>query len=434
MKRLLFISMISSTAILNTYGLLAEVVPISPTEQKIINYVDAHNEEAISLLETTVNINSGTMNPEGVKEVGRVFKAEFDLLGFETSWIPMDQVSRAGHLIAKRQGNQGNKILLIGHLDTVFEKDSLFQQFKRLGNMAAGPGVADMKGGIVVIIYALKALDAIGALDNATITVMLTGDEEDTGDPLDISRGPLLKAAQASDVALGFEGSVGGTGNATVARRGFTGWELKIKGTAGHSSLIFKQDFGSGAIYEASRILNAFYEKLRGEPYLTFSPGIILGGTTSEYDPVQSRGTTFGKTNVIPETVVVAGDLRFISEQQRETTKNRMREIVAHNLPLTSADIVFQDSYPAMSPTPGNYGLLEQLSQVSQALGLGNVTAVDPGLRGAADISFAAPYADSLDGLGVVGTGGHTVDEKVDLSSIPVVTKRAAIFIHRLIQ
>ena len=173
---------------------------------------------------------------------------------------------------------------------------------------------------------------------------------------------------------------------------------------------------------------------MRGEPYLTFSPGIILGGTTSEYDPVQSRGTTFGKTNVIPETVVVAGDLRFISEQQRETTKNRMREIVAHNLPLTSADIVFQDSYPAMSPTPGNYGLLEQLSQVSQALGLGNVTAVDPGLRGAADISFAAPYADSLDGLGVVGTGGHTVDEKVDLSSIPVVTKRAAIFIHRLIQ
>ncbi|MEE2821743.1 MAG: M20/M25/M40 family metallo-hydrolase [Acidobacteriota bacterium] len=434
MKRLLFISMISSTAILNTYGLLAEVVSISPTEQKITNYVDAHNEEAISLLETTVNINSGTMNPEGVKEVGRVFKAEFDLLGFETSWIPMDQVSRAGHLIAKRQGNQGNKILLIGHLDTVFEKDSLFQQFKRLGNMAAGPGVADMKGGIVVIIYALKALDSIGALDNATITVMLTGDEEDTGDPLDISRGPLLKAAQASDVALGFEGSVGGTGNATVARRGFTGWELKIKGTAGHSSLIFKQDFGSGAIYEASRILNAFYEELRGEPYLTFSPGIILGGTTSEYDPVQSRGTTFGKTNVIPETVVVAGDLRFISEQQRETTKNRMREIVAHNLPLTSADIVFQDSYPAMSPTPGNYGLLEQLSQVSQALGLGNVTAVDPGLRGAADISFAAPYADSLDGLGVVGTGGHTVDEKVDLSSIPVVTKRAAIFIHRLIQ
>ena len=301
-----------------------------------------------------------------------------------------------------------------------------------MGTMAAGPGVEDMKGGIVVIIYALKALASVGALEDTTITVVLTGDEEDTGDPLRVSRGPLLEAAQASDVALGFEGGVGGTGTATVARRGFTGWELEVTGKAGHSSQIFKEDFGSGAIYEVSRILNAFHEELRGDQYLTFSPGIILGGTTSDYDVIRSRGTAFGKTNVIPETVVVAGDLRFISEQQREHAKDRMRAIVARHLPLTSATISFQDSYPAMSPTPGNYALLEQLNQISQELGFGPVVAVDPGLRGAADVSFAAPYADSLDGLGVVGTGGHTVGEKVDLSSIPIMTKRAAVFIHRL--
>lgn len=432
MQRFWFISITLSILMLSTFLILGAAAPVLPIEQTIMEYVDAHTEEAIRLLETTVNINSGTMNLEGVQEAGRVFESEFSALGFETSWIPMDSVARAGHLVAERRGTRGKKILLIGHIDTVFEKDSPFQRFERMGDMAAGPGTEDMKGGIVVIIYALKALDSVGALEDTTIRVVLTGDEEDTGDPLSVSRGPLLEAAQASDAALGFEGGVGGTGTATVARRGFTGWELEVKGKAGHSSLIFKEDFGSGAIYEVSRILNAFHEELRGDQYLTFSPGIILGGTTSEYDVVQSRGTAFGKTNVIPETVVVAGDLRFISEQQRESAKDRMRAIVARNLPLTSATISFQDSYPAMAPTPGNYALLEQLNQVSQELGFGPVAAVDPGLRGAADVSFAAPHVDSLDGLGVVGTGGHTVDERVDLSSMPLMTKRAAVFIHRL--
>ena len=432
MKRFWFTSITLSTLTLSTFLLLGAQTPASTTEQRIMDYVDAHTEEAITLLETTVNINSGTMNLEGVQETGKIFDSELASLGFVTSWIPMDSVKRAGHLVAERRGSRGKKILLIGHIDTVFERDSPFQRFERRGGMAAGPGVEDMKGGIVVILYALKALDSVGALEDTTITVFLTGDEEDTGDPLSVSRGPLLEAAKASDVTLGFEGGVGGTGTATVARRGFTGWELEVTGRAGHSSLIFKEDFGSGAIYEVSRILNAFYQELRGDQYLTFSPGIILGGTTRQYDVTQSRGTAFGKTNVIPETVVVAGDLRFISEQQRESAKDRMRAIVARNLPLTSAAITFQDSYPAMSPTDGNYALLEQLNQLSQELGFGPVVAVDPGLRGAADVSFAAPYSDSLDGLGVVGTGGHTVDEKVDLSSIPIITKRAAVFIHRL--
>ncbi|MEE8349516.1 MAG: M20/M25/M40 family metallo-hydrolase [Acidobacteriota bacterium] len=432
MKRFWSVSITLGTLTVSTFLLLTAASPVSPIEQRIMDYVEGHTEEAIHLLETTVNINSGTMNREGVQAAGKVFASELTSLGFETNWIPMESVQRAGHLVAERRGSRGKKLLLIGHIDTVFEKDSPFQRFDRLGDTATGPGVEDMKGGIVVIIYALKALESVGALEGRTITVVLTGDEEDTGDPLSVSRGPLLEAAQASDVALGFEGGVGGTGTATVARRGFTGWELKVQGKAGHSSLIFKEEFGSGAIYEASRILHAFHEDLRGDRYLTFSPGIILGGTTHDYDIVQSRGTAFGKTNVIPEMVVVAGDLRFISERQREDAKDRMRAIVAQNFPLTSATISFQDSYPPMSPTPGNYQLLEQLNQVSQSLGFGTVEAVDPGLRGAADISFAAPFTDSLDGLGVVGTGGHTVDEKVDLSSLPLMTKRAAVFIYRL--
>ena len=411
---------------------LAASISLSSTEQQILEYVDAHSEEATELLEKVVNINSGTNNFEGIREVGKIFRSELDSLGFKTRWIPMDSVNRAGHLLAERQGNRGKKLLLIGHLDTVFEKNSPFQRFERHGQAATGPGTEDMKGGIVVMLYALKALEAVESLEGASITVLLTGDEEDTGDPLSISRKVLLEAAGESDVALGFEGGVGGTGTATVARRGFTGWELRVRGKPGHSSQIFKEEFGSGAIFEMARILNAFYQELRGDEYLTFSPGIILGGTTAEYDVVLSRGTAFGKTNVIPETVVVAGDLRFISEEQRESAKERMRAIVAESLPHTSATLTFQDSYPAMSPTAGNYALLKQLDEVSRELGYGSVEAVDPGLRGAADVSFAAPFVDALDGLGVVGSGGHTVEESVDLNSIPIVTKRAAVLIYRL--
>ncbi len=430
----LIATFLSSLLLLATTPSLSSAQLPSPIEGRILEYIDSTTEEAIGLLEQVVNINSGTMNQEGVRAVGEVFRSELDALGFQTRWISMDRVDRAGHLIAERSGNRGKSLLLIGHLDTVFEKDSPFQRFERSGTLAKGPGVEDMKGGNVVILYALKALQVVGALEDTSITVFLTGDEEDTGDPLSLSRRDLLDAARRNSVALGFEGGVGGIGTATVARRGFTGWELRVTGRPGHSSLIFQEDFGSGAIYEASRILKNFYDELRGEEYLTFSPGIILGGTTARYDPVQSRGDAFGKTNVIPETVVVAGDLRFISEEQRERAKTRMRTIAARSLPHTSATVSFQDSYPAMSPTPGNYELLRQLDQVSRSLGYGPVEAVDPGQRGAADVSFVAPYLDALDGLGVVGSGGHTVEESVDLSSLPLMAKRAAIFIYHLTQ
>lgn len=408
--------------------------PISAVEEQIVEYIDANVEQAIALLEQVVNINSGTMNPEGVVRVGRVFQAEFDELGFDTRWIPMQAVNRAGHLFAQRSGGPGKRLLLIGHLDTVFEADSDFQRFTRRGSVARGPGAEDMKGGDVVLLYAVKALHAAGVLDNTSITVALIGDEEDTGDPLSISRGDLVEAARHSDVALGFESSVGDSGAATVARRGFTGWEVRVTAESGHSSQIFKKELGTGAIYEAARVLTDFYRELSGEQHLTFNPGIIVGGTSSDYDPVLSRGNAFGKTNVISGTAVVAGDLRFISTAQRERAKQRMSAIVSNSLPHTSSTITFEDSSPPMSPTPGNQALLTLLDQVSRDLGHGPVAGVDPSDRGAADISFVARYLDGLDGLGAAGTRAHTTEETVDLDSIAKAAKRAAVLMYRLTQ
>lgn len=403
-------------------------------ERKIVASVESYNAAAIDFLEKVVNINSGTLNLEGVQKVGEVFQNEFDALGFKTTWISMpDEMNRAGHLFAETSGNKGKKLLLIGHLDTVFEEDSPFQLFKMVNDsIAHASGGNDMKGGNVIVLYALKALQENGLLNDAQIIVAFTGDEESTGKPLEISRKDLIEAAKRSDIALGFETSTG-FNFATVARRGASGWELKTTGERAHSSGVFSERTGAGAIFEMSRILNGFYEQVKGEQYLTFNPGVLLGGTFIDYDIKTGKGEAFGKTNVVPQTALVRGGLRFMSEEQKERARNKMREIVADHLPKTAAEISFTDSYPAMEPTEGNKKLLEQLNQVSLDLGQGEVLAYDPGKRGAADTSFVAEYVDCLDGLGTMGSGAHTPQETVNLNTIEALTKRTAILIYRLI-
>lgn len=406
---------------------------LNRTERKIIDRVKSLDEESLSFLEQVVNINSGTLNQKGVKEVGNVFRSAFQEIGFQTQWIDMPaEMNRAGHLFASINGDKGKKLLLIGHLDTVFEKNSPFQTFERINDsMAYGPGANDMKGGDVIVLYALKALADLNLLNKSNITVAFTGDEESTGKPLTISREALIEAGKKADIALGFETATG-FDNATIARRGASGWSVEVKGKRAHSSGVFNERVGAGAIFEMSRILNAFYEEVRGEEYLTFNPGTLLGGTFVDYDKQTSSGSTFGKTNVVAQTAVVNGGLRFISEEQKENARAKMREIVSQNLPQTSASISFTDSYPAMGPTEGNQAVLETLSEVSQDLGFGPVTGYDPSRRGAADISFVANYVDGLDGLGTMGNGAHTPQETVNLKTMNALIQRAALLIYRL--
>jgi glutamate carboxypeptidase len=406
---------------------------LNKTERKIVQAVKNLNGESLLFLEKVVNINSGTLNQKGVKDVGNVFSNAFQEIGFQTQWIEMpDTMNRAGHLFASIDGKKGKKLLLIGHLDTVFEKNSPFQTFERINDsMAYGPGANDMKGGDVVVLYALKALANLNLLKNANITVAFTGDEESTGKPLSISRKALINAGKKADIALGFENATG-FNNATIARRGASGWKVEVKGKRAHSSGVFNERVGAGAVFEMSRILNAFYEEVRGEEYLTFNPGTLLGGTFVNYNSQTSSGEAFGKTNVVAQTAVVNGGLRFISEEQKEKARAKMREIISQNLPQTTASISFTDSYPAMGPTKGNKAVLEVLSEVSQDLGFGPVTGYDPSKRGAADISFVADYVDGLDGLGTMGNAAHTPQETVNLKTVNALIQRAAVLIYRL--
>ena len=407
---------------------------LSAEEQRMADWIDAHAEDAIALLAETVNISSGTNNLTGVREVGRVMRRELDALGLETEWIEMPpEVKRAGHLFGRKQGT-GPKFLMIGHLDTVFEADDAFQSFVREGDTGHGPGVDDMKSGNVIIVYALRALQEIGALDNVPVVVAYTGDEEKSGSPLSITRKDLIEAGQWADIALGFESAIhyDDMDWATIARRSSSGWTLEVTGRQAHSSGVFSENVGAGAIFEAARILDAFYDEVRGEEYLTFNAGTIQGGTDVEYDSGINRGRTFGKTNVVPRTVIVHGGIRTISNEQLDRARDKMRAVVANNHPHTSATIEFRDSYPSMAPTEGNARLKDVLSDINEDLGRGAMQTLDPARRGAADISFVAPYTDGLAGLGALGNGGHTPNESLDLTSLPLAIKRAAILIHRL--
>jgi glutamate carboxypeptidase len=421
---------------LAVYMLPASAQSLNPEEQRMADWIDAHAEDAIALLKETVDIPSGTSSLAGVREVGSVMRRELDEIGLNTEWVEMPaDMQRAGHLFGRKEG-AGKKFLLIGHLDTVFEKADGNRPFERNGDIGYGHGISDMKSGNIVITFALRALKEIDALDDIPVVVAFTGDEEESGRPLGVSRKELIEAGQWADIALGFEEAVYADGSdwATVARRSSSRWTLTVEGKQSHSSNIFNESTGAGAIFEAARILNAFYDEVRGQEYLTFNAGTIQGGTEVDYDAARSGGSTFGKTNVVPRKVEVHGGMRTISMQQLEWARTAMRAIVAENLPHTSAAITFEDSYPPMAPTDGNLHLSSELSAINEALGRGPMPTLDPLRRGAADISFVAPHTDALAGLGAVGGKGHTPDEYLDLSTLPLAIKRAAILIYRLSQ
>jgi len=420
------------TAVIALMASTSNAQLLSKTEQKILAGIDASMPATMQLLKESVNINSGTFNIEGVKKTGQLYARELEALGFTVVWIPMpDSVKRAGHLVAYRKGKKGKKLLLIGHLDTVFEPDMPANPFTMLNDSTAtGQGVNDMKGGDVLVIAALKALQQQKLLDNTTITVYFTGDEENAGEPRAISRGDFIERSKQHDIALAFEGATGLNIVAT-ARRGASEWKLEVEAKQAHSSGIFGKA-GYGSIYEAARIVNTFREKLSTQPFLTFNPALFIGGSDVQYDSLAQKGSVASKTNIISPKTVVMGDLRFLTESQKENARDTMRMIVSEHLAGTDASISFRDGIPSMPPTPGNDSLVKTLNAVSTALGYGEVTAGDPGQRGAGDISYIAANLDCLDGLGASGKGSHAPGEIINLTEYPKLIRRTALFIYRL--
>jgi glutamate carboxypeptidase len=411
--------------------------PLSPAERAMVASVDANLKASNELLEKLVNINSGTHNLEGVRAVGQALTPELRDLGFKVQWIPMDEVKRAGVLVAEHPcpepGKCGKRMLFIGHMDTVFEKNSSFQAYSVKGNIGTGPGVNDMKGGLVIMLFALKAMQAADVLKRAEITIVLSGDEEAHGEPAGIARRDMIAAAQHSDVALEFEGTprLDGVFYGSISRRSSITWHVQTIGETGHSSGIFSPEKGYGAIYELTRILDAFRTQLP-EPYLTFNVGMVLGGTTVSVDEAGNNGTATGKDNVIAPAAYASGDIRTISNEQTARVEKKMGAIAGQHLARTGAAISFGEGYPAMAPTAQSRALLGILNQVNASLGFGTMPELDPMKRGAGDISFVADMLPGLAGIGATGQGAHEPGETIDLSTQPINTKRDALLMYRL--
>jgi len=414
--------LLAATIAMHCRGALTE------SELRIVAHAEAGMPRFAADLKEAVDTSSATEDLEGVARMGAVVVRQLTEIGFDARWVPLPpETGRSGHVVAELKGNRGKRILIIGHLDTVYPGGNL----RIDGDTAYGSGVNDMKGGNLVAIHALRALHAAGALDGAQIIAVFTGDEESPGKPLEVVRAPLLDAARRSDVALAFETAVGKT--VTVARRGSMKWTLETGGVSAHSSGIFSEGVGDAAVYEAARILNSFREELRGEDGLTFNAALMAGGATASLEGTEARAT--GKANITAGSAVVLGDLRAVNQEQVDRVKARMLEIVSRNLPRTTATITFgDDAYPPMAATPENYALLGQLGDVSRDLGYGEVEAFDPKGRGAGDISFVAPIIPGLDGLGIRGDWAHSPKESAELASVPELVKRTAVLIHRLTQ
>lgn len=433
-KSLIFISLLNG--LFSSLALASSSINLSLAEKNIRAYVAKQLPQTLKSIEQAVNINSGSMNLKGVRQVGDLMRGQYDALGFETQWLDGSAFERAGHLVATWHSKNPNakRILMIGHLDTVFAINDDFQKFELLGNnQAAGPGVVDMKGGNAIIFSALSALKELGLLNNLSIQVLLTGDEESSGRPLSLSKKAIVDGSIWADIALGFENGDSDINTAMVARRGYSGWTLDVTAKPAHSSQIFRDEIGFGAIYETARILETFRLQLAQQPNLTFNPGLILGGTSVSHDSKQSKGDAFGKANVIAQTVKVNGDIRALSQQQLLEAQQEMQSIVSKNLAQTTAKLTFENGYPPMSPTIGNKALLAMYNQVSQDLGYNKVVAANPRKAGAADISFSANHVEmAMDGLGLMGNGAHTKGEVADLTSLHKNIEKAAILLHRL--
>ncbi|HJU77380.1 MAG TPA: M20/M25/M40 family metallo-hydrolase [Sphingomicrobium sp.] len=427
-----FLAAIAALLFLAPYPAAAE---LSRAEQAMVRTIDTEQERTVALLANWVNQNSGSLNLAGVEAVGRMVRPEFEALGFKVEWLDMKAAGRAGHIVATHKGNgRGKRLLLIAHLDTVFEPHSPFQRWTRRGNTGEGPGAGDDKGGIAVIVAALRAMKAAGTLRNADIVVFLTGDEEDAGSPIEVSRGRLIEAGKWADVALDFEGLAveDGRDMGSTARRSSDSWTLRVTAKSGHSSGIFRPGTGYGAIYELARIIDTFRRELP-EAKLTYNVGLVTGGETLELSGDKIRASATGKTNIIAPTAIARGDLRALSQEQIERAKARMQAIVQRSLAGTKGEIEFDEGgYPPMAPTSGNRALLVRLNAVNRDMGLAEMGELDPEKRGAGDISFVAGDVDSLAGLGPDSSGSHAPGETVDIPSIFKQAKRAAILMSRL--
>ena len=398
---------------------------LSTQEREIVSWVADQEDDMVALLERLTNINTGTLNKAGVAEVVGLLNTELLQLGFDSRTLAGDVIEMpscpgseytidvADHLLATKSG-EGKRMLMIGHVDTVFPVDSPFQTFSRDGDTAYGPGVSDMKGGLVVMLYALKALNHFGELEDKAISILLNSDEE-IGSLS--SRKYVEQQAALHDFGLVYESS--GNNRLTRARKGLGQARFVVTGRASHAGGAHQQ--GRSAIKELAYKIVQIENMTDYESGVTVNVGVINGG--------EAR-------NTIAPCAEALVDLRYPEPQQGLDAVKRWEEIFGsvYSYPVDSGELSTNSwtslHRPPKIPTEESDALLNKTIAIGRLLGQ-EFTVTDSG--GGTDGSLTqAAGLPTLDSLGSDGTGAHSKREQGRISSLVERAQLSVVLIGRL--
>jgi glutamate carboxypeptidase len=376
----------------------------------LLAFVETREQEVLSLLESLVNVDSGTHDKAGVDRMSQVLSARLEALGFAVERVPQTQYG--DHLLARKAGSGKQKLLFIGHMDTVFPQGTAAARpFKTDSVRAYGPGVADMKGGLVCLIYALAALRAAHptVYDELAMTVLLNSEEE----ILSPTSRPTIEAeARRADAVCVFEPARPG-GECVVARKGVGKYWLKVRGRAAHAGS--QPELGRSAILEMAHKTVALHGLTDFDTGVTVNVGVVRGGERS---------------NVVAEEATAEIDLRAPTRADADRADRAIRAIAdAATLHGTSAEITGGLFFPPMEQSDGSRRLFRLWREAGADLGL-DLKGVSTG--GGSDGNHTSQFAPTLDGMGPVGSDAHSDREHMDIASLFERIKVTALFLARL--
>ncbi len=339
----------------------------------------------LETLEKYVSLPSGTLDKQDVTALAKAIAADFETLGMT---VTLFTGTNMGPVVECSFGHGKKQLMLMGHMDTVFPRAEC-QPFVIEGDIAHGSGVCDMKGGIAVMLHALKSVLSKVDQDKYTIKVVLNPDEE-VGSPE--SHPIILKNAQSSFAALSFEPARKG-GALTCERKGVTSFTIRCTGIRGHSGANYLQC--ASAIQELCQRINAIYKLRDDSRDISVNIGVIQGGTAE---------------NVVADEAVAHGEFRYYDQSFRQELTDKLLAICAvPGIPGTTTTLTWGNTHPALKATEQSMELVKLAQKIAAEYGV-SLGAESTG--GAGDIAIAGLAGiPVLDGFGLEGDGMHTTHE-----------------------
>ncbi len=368
---------------------------MNSTAQAIQKFMRSKEEEIVNFLTQLAEIESPSVVPEAQQKVLARLSDVFYRLDYRVDWIPGKDTG--GHLFAAPAASTSRRPvqLIIGHCDTVWPIGTLEKMpVRAAGNRLSGPGVFDMKAGLVQIVYALTALKALGIEPDVEPQVFINSDEEiGSGE----STPHIIRLAKAAERAYILEPALGPKGKLKTARKGIGQFKITIKGKPAHAGL--DPERGASAILELSHLIQRLYSLADSDRGITINVGMVNGGL---------------RPNVVAPNGEAIVDVRILSQQDADPVKKAIQAIK----PVTKGvKISVRGGFgrPPLERTPRNQALVERARTAAASLNL----RLDEGLAGGgSDGNTTSQYTATLDGLGPVGDGAHAEHEFIYIDKL----------------